>query len=349
MIKILELWNNVWPYLVAVLVFLVLIVIHEFGHFIAAKAVGVRVNEFAVGFGPKLFSKKLGETKYALNLIPLGGYCAMEGEDENSGDSRAFCNKSAWRRLVIVVMGAIFNLILGLILIAFVLAPQSRFTTTTVAEFGENAVSSQYGLEVNDKIVEVDGRRIFSTYDLSYAFTNIDDGMIDLTIIRDGEKIKLNDVKFATKQADGITYLTVDFYVYGQEKTVGSFIKNTVQTALSYCAVIWRSLIDLITGKYGISAVSGPVGVTAAIGNAAKQSLSSLLPIMALITINLGIFNLLPVPALDGGRVLFIVSEMIFKKPVPQKYETLVHGIGFALLIAFMLIITAKDIWSLFT
>ena len=349
MIKILELWNNVWPYLVAILIFLVLIVIHEFGHFIAAKAVGVRVNEFAVGFGPKLFSKKWGETKYALNLIPLGGYCAMEGEDEDSGDSRAFCNKSAWRRLVIVVMGAIFNLILGLILIAFVLAPQSRFTTTTVAEFGENAVSSQYGLEVNDKIVEVDGRRIFSTYDLSYAFTNIDDGMIDLTVVRDGEKVKLKDVKFATKEADGITYLTVDFYVYGQEKTVGSFIKNTVQTALSYCAVIWRSLIDLITGKYGISAMSGPVGVTAAIGNAAKQSLSSLLPIMALITINLGIFNLLPLPALDGGRVLFILFEMIFRKPVPQKYETLVHGIGFALLIAFMLIITAKDIWSLFT
>ena len=349
MIKILELWNNVWPYLVAILIFLVLIVIHEFGHFIAAKAVGVRVNEFAVGFGPKLFSKKWGETKYALNLIPLGGYCAMEGEDEDSGDSRAFCNKSAWRRLVIVVMGAIFNLILGLILIAFVLAPQSRFTTTTVAEFGENAVSSQYGLEVNDKIVEVDGRRIFSTYDLSYAFTNIDDGMIDLTVVRDGEKVKLKDVKFATKEADGITYLTVDFYVYGQEKTVGSFIKNTVQTAFSYCAVIWRSLIDLITGKYGISAVSGPVGVTAAIGNAAKQSLSSLLPIMALITINLGIFNLLPLPALDGGRVLFILFEMIFRKPVPQKYETLVHGIGFALLIAFMLIITAKDIWSLFT
>lgn len=349
MIKILEIWNNVWPYLVAVLVFLVLIVIHEFGHFIAAKLVGVRVNEFAVGFGPKLFSKRWGETKYALNLIPLGGYCAMEGEDEDSGDDRAFCNKSAWRRLIIVVMGAVFNLILGLIIIAIVLAPQSRFTTTTVAEFGENAVSNQYGLEAGDKILEVDGRRIFSTYDLSYAFTNIDDGMIDLTVLRDGEKVKLHNVKFATAEAEGITYLTVDFYVYGQEKTVGSFIKNTVSTATSYCAVVWRSLIDLITGKYGISAVSGPVGVTAAIGNAAKQSLSSLLPIMALITINLGIFNLLPVPALDGGRVLFILFEMIFRKPVPQKYEALVHGIGFALLIGFMLIITAKDIWSLFT
>ncbi|MBQ2316245.1 MAG: site-2 protease family protein [Clostridia bacterium] len=349
MITILGIWNNVWPYLVAVLVFIVLIIIHEFGHFIAAKSVGVRVNEFAVGFGPKIFSKKWGETRYSVNLIPLGGYCAMEGEDEGSADSRAFCNKSAWRRLVIVVMGAVFNLLAGLIIIAIILAPQIRFTTTTVAEFAESSVSSQHGLEAGDKIIAVDGRRIFTTYDLSYAFTNVDDGTVDLTVVRDGKRTQLPNVKFATAEAEGITYLSVDFYVYGQEKTVGSYIKNIVNNAISYSAVVWRSLIDLITGKYGISAVSGPVGVTAAIGSAAKQSLSSLLPIMALITINLGIFNLLPVPALDGGRVLFILFEMIFRKPVPQRYEALVHGIGFALLIGFMLLITAKDIWSLFT
>ena len=141
----------------------------------------------------------------------------------------------------------------------------------------------------------------------------------------------------------------MDFYVYGIRKTLGSYIKQTFATAASYCAVVWRSLIDLISGKYGISAVSGPVGVTAAIGSAAKQSLENLLPIMALITINLGIFNLLPIPALDGGRLLFILIEMIFRKPVPQKYEAIVHAVGFALLIGFMLLITAKDIWTLIT
>ncbi|MBO5021794.1 MAG: site-2 protease family protein, partial [Clostridia bacterium] len=155
-----QIWGNVWPYLVAILLFLILIIIHEFGHFIAAKALGVRVNEFAVGFGPKLLSKRLGETKYALNLIPLGGYCAMEGEDETSTDSRAFCNKAAWRRLLIVVMGAVFNLIFGLILIAVSLAPQQMFATTTVAKFDEGAKSAQYGLKVNDEITHVDGRRI---------------------------------------------------------------------------------------------------------------------------------------------------------------------------------------------
>ena len=336
-----------WPYLVAVALFLILIVIHEFGHFIAAKLLGVRVNEFAVGFGPKLFSKQGKETKYSVNLVPLGGYCAMEGEDEESGDERAFCNKKSWRRFIIVAMGATFNLILGLIIVAVTLAPQKAFNSTVVAEFRENAVSEQSGLKVDDKIIEVEGRKIFSTYDLSYAFTNVKGGKIDMVVKRDGEKVELRDVKFDSSEENGISYLNVDFYVYGIRKTFGSYIKQTFATAASYCAVVWRSLIDLISGKYGISAVSGPVGVTAAIGSAAKQSLENLLPIMALITINLGIFNLLPIPALDGGRLLFILIEMIFRKPVPQKYEAIVHAVGFALLIGFMLLITAKDIWTL--
>lgn len=349
MIVIIEVWNNVWPYIVAVLLFLVLIVIHEFGHFIAAKATGVRVNEFAVGFGPKLFSKKIGETTYMLKLIPLGGYCAMEGEDEESSDNRAFCNKKAWKRFIIVVMGAVFNLLFGFAIVACILAPQDRFTSTVIAEFREGAVSCDRGLQVDDKILEVNGRKIFTTYDLSYAFTNVKDGKIDITVKRDGERVKLNDVEFTTSEENGMSYLNVDFYVYGIEKTFGNFIKETGKTCVSYCLVIWRSLIDLIGGKYGISAMSGPVGVTAAIGTAAKESLINILPIMALISINLGIFNLLPVPALDGGRLLFILIEMIFRKPVPQKYEAVVHMVGFFILIGFMLLITAKDIWSLIT
>ncbi len=273
----------------------------------------------------------------------------MEGEDENSTDERAFCNKKAWRRFLIVIMGAVFNLLLGVVLIACTLIPQDRFTTTVVAEFRENAVSSSYGLQVNDKIVEVNGRRIFTTYDLSYAFTNVTDGKVDLTVERKGDKVLLEDVKFDTKQENDITYLTVDFYVYGREKTFLSFISETFNSMFSYCAVIWRSLIDLIAGKYGISAMSGPVGVTAAIGSVAKQNLKNLIPIMALITVNLGLFNLLPLPALDGGRLVFILFEMIFRRPVPQKYEAVVHTVGFIILIVFMLLITAKDIWSLVT
>ena len=331
----------------AILLFLILIVIHEFGHFIAAKLSGVRVNEFAVGFGPKLFSFQGKETKYAINLVPLGGYCAMEGEDEESADGRAFCNKPAYKRFLIVVMGAVFNLILGFLIVAIILAPSERFASTTIAEFGENAMSQQSGLQVNDTIEKVDGRKIYSTYDLSYAFTNIDDGKVDITVSRDGKQKLLKDVEFATVTENDISYLTVDFKVYGIEKTFVSYIKETFKTSVSYCAVIWRSLIDMLAGKYGISAVSGPVGVTVAIGNAAKQSLLNVLPLMAIITINLGLFNLLPIPALDGGRLVFIFIEMIFRKPVPQKYESVVHAVGMALLLAFMAFIVLKDIWTL--
>ncbi len=344
---ILNVLNSVWPYAVAILLFLILIIIHEFGHFIAAKLLGVRVNEFAVGFGPKLFKWGKGETKYAINAFPLGGYCAMEGEDEASGDSRAFCNKKPWRRFLIVVMGAVFNLLLGFVLVAITLMPQERFTTTTVDVFHENSVSSQYGLREGDKIVEVDGRKIFTTYDLSYAFSNIDDGTIDITVKRDGKKLKLDDVKFASEEIDGINYLTVDFYVKGRNKTFFGFIGHTINTAISNCAVVYRSLIDLITGRYGISAMSGPVGVTAAIGSVAKQNLFDIIPIMALITMNLGLFNLLPLPALDGGRLVFILFEMIAGKPVPQKYESIIHAVGLALLLLLMVIVSFKDIYML--
>ena len=339
--------NNIWPYVVAVLVFIVLIIIHEFGHFIAAKLMGVRVNEFAVGFGPKLFSKQKGETTYKINLIPLGGYCAMEGEDEDSTDERAFCKKAAWRRFIIVIAGAVFNLILGVVLVAVSLAPGKYFATTTVAKFSDDAVSANSGLKVGDQILRVDTRKIYTTYDLSYAFTGISDGVVDITVLRDGQKTELNDVKFATQSVEGIDYIAVDFWVEPEEKTFLNYIKQTAKTTVSYARVVWFSLIDLIGGRFGLNAVSGPVGVTAAIGSAAKANLLNLIPIMALITINLGIFNLLPIPALDGGRLLFILFEMIFKKPVPPKFEGVVHTVGFVLLFGFMILVTFKDIWKL--
>ena len=346
-ITISQIWGAVWPYLTAILLFLILIIIHEFGHFIAAKLLGVKVNEFAVGFGPRLFGFQGKETKYSFNLVPLGGYCAMEGEDEDSGDSRAFCNKSAWRRFLIVVMGAVFNLVFGLILVAIILAPQKVFVSTTIAEFSENALTQQSGLRVDDKIIEIEGRKIFGVYDMNYAFTNVEDGTLDMVVLRDGKKVELDDVKFETEEEQGITYLKWDFKVYGIKKTVWNYVKQTFSTTISYCMIIWRSLLDMLAGKYGISAISGPVGVTVAIADAAKQSLLNLLPMMALITVNLGIFNLLPVPALDGGRLVFILFEMIFRKKVPEKYESVVHTVGFMALIAFMVLVAAKDIWGL--
>lgn len=344
-IIILSFLNTVWPYAVAILVFILLIVIHELGHFFAAKSCKVKVNEFAVGFGPKIFGKRWGETYYRFNIIPLGGYCAMEGEDEQSSEPRAFCNAKAWKRFIIVVSGALCNILLGLILSAIILCSQSLLSTTTVAKFDENAKSAQSGLQVGDKIIAVDSRRVFTVNDLSYTFTNVEGDKVDLTVKRDGKKVVLNDVTFNTAEENGINYLQVDFFVLGQEKTFGNVIVEAFKTTLSYARIVWMSLIDLITGKYGLSAVSGPVGLTQVLSESAQNGLLNLLPIMTLITINLGVFNLLPLPALDGGRLLFILFEMIFGKKVPEKFEGWVHAAGFALLIGLMLLVTAKDIW----
>lgn len=349
-IDFLEIWNNIWPYLIAIFMFLLLIVIHEFGHFIAAKICKVRVNEFAVGFGPSLFKKKIGETTYALKLVPLGGYCAMEGEDEESADDRAFCKKSPFKRLFIVANGAIFNLILGLVIVGLSLSIGSGdlLGTTTVAKFEETAVSSQYGLKVGDKIIKVGSRRVFTDRDLLYTFTNVENGELDLVVKRNGEKITLENVKFATEEVDGVNVVKLDFWLLGENKTFLNLVEHTFTTTFSYCRIVWFSFIDLISGKYGISAMSGPVGITATVGAVAKQNLLNILPIMALITVNLGIFNLFPLPALDGGRIMFILFEIITRKPVAQKYEGLVHTIGLVLLLVLMLIITGKDIIALF-
>lgn len=346
--KIGDVWSTVWPYLVAILAFLFMIFIHEFGHFIAAKLMGVRVNEFAIGFGPTLFKKQGKETLYSVRLLPFGGFCAMEGEDEESGDSKAFCNKAAWRRLIIIVAGAFMNLVFGLILVMCTLAPADRYITTTVHSFHEeNVMSQQSGLAVGDKIVEINGRNIYSVNDLRYCLSNVKGNTLEMTVERNGKDVPL-DVRFNTKTESGINYVDVDFYLDTEDKTFGSFLRQSFTRTVSYARVVWFSLVDLITGKFGISAISGPVGVTDAIATVAKTSLMDLLPMIALITINLGIFNLLPVPALDGGRAFFLLIEMIIRRPIPKKAEGMVHGIGLILLLLFMAFITVKDIFGFF-
>lgn len=343
-----NIWSSVWPYLVAILLFLFMIFIHEFGHFIAAKLMGVRVNEFAIGFGPTIFKKQGKETLYAVRLLPFGGFCAMEGEDETSEDSKAFCNKKAWRRLIIIVAGAFMNLVFGLILVMCTLAPADRYITTTVHSFHEeNVMSQQSGLMAGDKIIEINGRNIYSINDLSYCLSNVEGDTLKMTVERNGKDVPLN-VKFNAETVEGINYVDIDFYLDTEAKTFGSFIKQSFTRTVSYARVVWFSLVDLLTGKYGISAMSGPVGVTAAIGTVAKRGLMDLLPMIALITINLGVFNLLPVPALDGGRAFFLLIEMIIRRPIPKKFEGVVHAVGLILLLGFMAIITLKDIIGFF-
>lgn len=318
--------------IISVLLFLVMILVHEFGHFIMAKLFKVKVNEFSVGFGPKLFKKQGKETLYTFRAIPIGGFCAMEGEDEESADERAFGNSKVWKRILIVVAGGIFNIILGLIFMLVIQAQSPAYATTTIAAFSENAASQSCGLQVNDRILSVNGYKVINATDASFAMALDEDGVMDFIVERDGEE-KTIGITFDTVENDGITQTVLDFKVYGEEKTFGTLMEHTFTETVSYIRLVYVSLWRLITGQSGVKDMAGPVGIASIIGQAAqagfKESfvagLNNVLEILALITVNLGIFNLLPLPALDGGRLVFLVIEGIRRKPINPKYEGVVH------------------------
>jgi regulator of sigma E protease len=274
----------------------------------------------------------------------------MEGEDESSENPRAFGNAKAWKRLLILVAGAAFNILFGVIMAVILVAQSPVIATTEVAKFDDAAVSVQHGLREGDVIIEANDRAVFTTYDLSYIMATDTDGVMQFVVRRGGEKVQLDNVKFdLTTLENGQRTIKLDFYVVGKENSFINTVTHGVKTSLSYGRVVYMSLFDMLTGRFGLNDMSGPVGVTAVIGTAAKSSLPDLLSIACLIAINLGIMNLLPLPALDGGRVLFVLIEMIFRRPVPEKFEGIIHGVGFALLMVLILIITGNDIYKLIT
>ncbi len=334
----------------ALLFFGVIIMIHECGHFACAKLFKVKVNEFSLGMGPALFKRKKGDTLYAVRLFPIGGYVAMEGEDDASEDDRAFNKKPVWQKMIIVVAGALMNLILGFILMVLLLTTSTDLIgTNTIKEFYPDAVSSQYGLQAGDRFVEIDGHHVWSELDLSFLMSRSQDGVFDFVVERDGEKVTLNDVHFATEQQNGITLIQYDFIIIGEQPGFLNIVKNAFTQSASIVRMVWLSVFDLVTGRYGMSELAGPVGTVDIIADVTAQAVSSgsltnLLTIMAFITINVGVANLLPLPALDGGRFLFLAIEAVRRKPVNPKYEGYVHAAGLALLLLLMVVVTYNDI-----
>lgn len=345
-----ELWSKTWPILFALLFFGVIIMIHECGHFACAKLFKVKVNEFSLGMGPALFKKRKGDTLYAVRLFPIGGYVAMEGEDDASEDERAFNKKPVWQKMIIVVAGALMNLILGFILMVLLLTTSTDLIgTNTIKEFYPDAVSSQYGLQAGDRFVEIDGHHVWSELDLSFLMSRSQDGVFDFVVERNGEKVTLNDVHFATEQQNGITLIQYDFIIIGEQPGFLNIVKNAFTQSASIVRMVWLSVFDLVTGRYGMSELAGPVGTVDIIADVTAQAVSSgsltnLLTIMAFITINVGVANLLPLPALDGGRFLFLAIEAVRRKPVNPKYEGYVHAAGLALLLLLMVVVTYNDI-----
>ena len=337
-----------WSIPIALLIFGCLIFIHEFGHFITARIFGVTIKEFAIGMGSKLLSKtsKKSGTAYSLRLFPIGGYVSMEGENESSEDINAFGNKAVWKRLIITVAGAVMNVVLGIVLMFILVFATKSLASNTIADFRENSVSSS-SLMVNDKIVKVEGTAVNTGNELVYEIMHKGAEPLTLTVVRDGEKIILHNVSFGSMTEAGYTFGEVDFYVYSEAPTFLNLLKHAFFRSISTVKMIWDSIIDLFTGKYGIDAISGPVGTTTAIGEAASAGGTNLLFIVVIITMNLGVMNLLPFPALDGGRILFLLIELVRRKPLKAEIEGYINFAGLVILFGFMIFITFKDIIGL--
>lgn len=399
--------------------------------------------------GPKLFSFKKGETTYSFRLLPIGGYCAMEGEDEDSENPRAFNNAKIWKRMIIIVAGAFMNILFGLVLMFITLLPLESFNSTTVSSFAPYSFTGATGLQEGDEIIEINDYKIYSSTDFSFAMytlplsevdgttleiykedclfylrshcaTRAEDateeqveGIYDIwseggmkiidstdkesayelmctyidkisdalsvdrveqypeieekktrqrfrtsmTVVRDGQKVELNDVDFFTYKngEDGEAMLSIDFFVKPIEKNFGTILSQTGIQTVSVVRMVWGGLVGLVTGQFGINDVSGPVGIASAITDVAGESLKtsfldavmSIVYVMMVITVNLGVVNMLPFPALDGGRFLMLLIELVFRKPVPRKIESMINAVGLGLLLLLMVAITFKDIWVL--
>ena len=348
--------------LFAILLFSFLIFIHEFGHFIAAKLSGVQVNEFSLFMGPAIFKKQHGETLYALRCIPIGGYCAMEGEDEDTENPRSFQKADWWKRLIILVAGAAMNFVVGVLIMVIVFLPARWFVTPTIDSFETwSTVQGEEGLQVGDTFLEVDGEKIYTQSNVSLILSLNPGDIHDLVVERDGEKVVLDDfemMKHEVVNEDGTVRLLYGFSFGIEEATLGSKLKNAWYSCLDTVRTVRLSLQMLLTGQAGLKDMSGPVGIvqimsdTAEASETAFDAFMNMLYFGGFIAINLAVMNLLPIPALDGGRVvgllLTVAVEKITKRKIDPKYEGYLHGVGMILLLILMAVIMFKDIFVIF-
>ena len=334
--------------LLALLAFGVLIFFHELGHFTFAKIFKVAINEFSIGMGPKVFSKKGKDgVNYSLRLFPIGGFVSMEGEAEESDNPNSFDKKAPYKRLIIVAAGAIMNIIIAVLIVLILSISSPYFGTTKIASF-HNKETSYMGLEIGDRIIKISDNSVKTLDELSYEIMINGHEPIDVVVIRNGEEVVVKNVSFPVQVEDDFKHGVMNFSVYGEEKNFSSVIKNTFHTSLSTVKMIWDSVIGLFTGRFSFKQISGPVGVTGAMVEVAQYGPRSFFYLVAVISMNLGVFNLLPIPALDGGTLLSTIIEMIFKKKIPKKVEDIIKLVFFALLIVLIVFVSIKDVFYLF-
>ena len=344
---------------IAIIAFGFLVVIHELGHFVAARIMGVRVNEFAIGMGPKLLKKQGKETLYTLRLLPFGGFCAMEGEDEDTGDSRSFTAQKRWKRVIILAAGSFMNFLAGFIIILLLFSNISAVVGTTITElkpdFPDLGANS---LQVGDKILSVNGEKTYYSGDfmLFMELYSADSGKADIVLLRNGEKITINGMPLVKREytVDGKTEKLFGITFDRIEANFGEKIKYSCYTAMNNVRLIRVSLVQLFTGNFGIRDMSGPVGIVAAMNDSALDSTSfadalwSIFNFTAFIAINLAVMNMLPIPAVDGGRILFTVINLLLEKitrrKINPKYEGYIHAAMLVLLMGLMVFTLVNDV-----
>ncbi len=340
--------NTFLSILCAALIFGAIVTIHEFGHYIVARKCGIDVHEFSIGMGPAIFKKQGKNTLFSIRALPLGGYCAMGEDDEaKANDVNNFRNKSVWKRMAVIVAGATMNLITGFILGAVILCFDGKYISTEIAEVVQGTDCAMH-MQEGDKIIKMNGMRMFTAKDIIYQLRSDEDGVFSFVIDRNGEKINIERVAFSlTDDGNGGRTLNYDFKVYSKDITIKNILPQSA-AKFFYCGrLVVVSLKDLILGKYGLNQLQGPVGIVSAISQTAKETgfdPDFLLELAMLISVNVGIFNLLPLPALDGGRFIFLVVEAVRRKPISAEKEGMVHFVGFALLMLLMLAVTFNDI-----
>ena len=345
---------------IAILIFGVLIAVHELGHFTAAKSLGVKVNEFAIGMGPALWKKQGKETLYSLRALPVGGYCAIEGEDGESEDERSMAKKPLWQRLIILFAGAFMNFLIGFLIVLIIVSSSPYHTTTVIDGFMDGfTLTGEQGLMEGDRIVAVNGHAVHLLNEFTVFMDRGNGQTADVTVVRDGKRLTLSALPLVKREyvENGQTVLRYGLYFRVGERSLGSVLSQSWYNSLYFVRLVWMGLGDLITGRAGLSEMSGAVGAVAAISEVGANSatvsegLLNVFYLGAFIAVNLAVMNLLPIPGLDGGHIFtMIVSSviaLIIRRKLNPKVETYIHGAGLVLLLALMAVLTVSDILKL--
>lgn len=346
--------------ILAILIFGLLITVHELGHFLVAKASGVRVLEFSIGMGPLLWHRDGKETQYSLRLLPIGGFCAMEGEDTESDDPKALSNAAGWKKFLILLAGSGANFLAGMLIILCLYATSTAYVSCTIRDFAEGfPCQGETMLQAGDEIVSIDGHAVLMYNDIGTLLNRSGAQVHDVTVRRDGEKIVLKDLPLAPRayQVNGKTVTMYGLYFEQKAFTFGSRLRLGLANSVDFVRMIWWSLEDLFTGQVGFSALSGPIGIVDAMGemaenaNGLREAVDNLLYFGAFLAINLAFMNLLPLPALDGGRIFFLllngVVQLVLRKRIPTQYEGYVHFAGLVLLLGLMVVVAIQDVYRI--